>query len=73
MQFATRLLGLKDAKGRPIDLPYKNKVLEFPGGLEVKDPILSPLWCGFDPWSGNFGMCRCGQKINKVLNDFLKL
>ena len=29
---------------------------EFPGGLEVKDLILSLLWLRFDPWPGNFCM-----------------
>lgn len=28
--------------------------LEFPGGLGVKNPVLSPLWQGFDPWTRNF-------------------
>ena len=36
----------------------KKKILqrgrEFPGGLAVKDPVLSLLWCGFYPWPGNF-------------------
>ena len=27
---------------------------EFPGGLAVKDPVLSLLWQRFDPWPGNF-------------------
>ena len=31
-------------------------VLEFPGDLVVKDPALSLLWLGFDPWQGNFHM-----------------
>ena len=29
---------------------------EFPGGLEVKDLVLSLLWRAFDPWPGNTGM-----------------
>ena len=34
-----------------------NKFLKvFPGGLEVKDPALSLLWCRFDPWPKNFSM-----------------
>ena len=38
------------------------KHLEFPGGLVVKDLMLSLLWlrslpwCGFDPWPENFHM-----------------
>ena len=27
---------------------------EFPGGLEVKDLVLSFLWFGFDLWPRNF-------------------
>ena len=27
---------------------------ELPGGLVVKDPTLSLLWCGFHPLPGNF-------------------
>jgi len=26
---------------------------EFPGGLRVKDLVLSLQWHGFNPWSGN--------------------
>ena len=22
----------------------------------IRDPVLSPLWCGFDPWPGNLHM-----------------
>ena len=29
---------------------------EFPGGLVVKDLVLSLLWLGFSPWPGDFGM-----------------
>ena len=33
---------------------------ESPGGLVVKDPTLSLLWHGFDPWPRNFCMlCVC--------------
>ena len=28
--------------------------VEFPGGLAVKDSVLSLLWLRFDPWPGNF-------------------
>ena len=28
-----------------------NRTLEFPGHLVAKDPALSLLWLGFDPWS----------------------
>ena len=27
-----------------------------PVAHQVKDPALSLLWCGFDPWPGNFHM-----------------
>jgi len=29
-------------------------LLEFPGGIVVKDPALSFLWHGFNPWPGVF-------------------
>lgn len=29
-------------------------MMEFPGGLSVKDLMLSLLSLGFDPWPGNF-------------------
>ena len=43
--------------------------LEFPGGLAVKEPVLSLpwlwflLWYRFDPWPGNFQMpsACCGR------------
>ena len=38
---------------------------EFPGGLAVKDLMLSLLWCRFDPWAGNFCMPGLKPKINK--------
>ena len=34
----------------------KTKILEFPGGLAIKDLVLSLLWLRFDPWPGNFHM-----------------
>ena len=30
--------------------------------LRVKDPALSLLWLGFDPWPGNFHMPRVKKK-----------
>ena len=27
---------------------------EFPGGLVVKDPVLSLLWLRFEPWPENW-------------------
>ena len=35
---------------------------EFPGGLVVKDLVLSPLWLGFDPCPGNFHMLQAWPK-----------
>ena len=31
----------------------------------VKDPALSLLWCGFDPWPGKFHMLWVWQKKKK--------
>ena len=30
------------------------KTPEFPGGLALKDSVLSLLWLRFDPWPGKF-------------------
>ena len=38
---------------------------EFPGGLAVKNLALSLLWCGLDPWPGNFHMPWVQQKRRK--------
>ena len=39
---------------------------EFPGGIVIKDPVLSLLWCRFDPWSGNLHMLRVQpQKLKR--------
>ena len=34
------------------------KKQEFPGGLSIKDPVLSLLWHGLDPWPRNFCMAQ---------------
>lgn len=34
----------------------KLSILEFPGGLVIKDPALSLLWLGFSLWPRNFWM-----------------
>ena len=39
--------------------------LEFPGGLTVKDLVLSLLWLRFDLWPGNFCMPWMWQKKKK--------
>ena len=42
--------------------------MEFPGGLEVQRSGVSllwlrtVLWCGFDPWPGNFCMLWGGME-----------
>ena len=46
-------------------LPTLRVGVEFPGGLAVKDPALSLLWCGFDPWPRNFYMPRVWPKKKK--------
>ena len=38
---------------------------ELPGGLRVKGPVLSLLWCGLDPWPGNFHMSWVWPKKKK--------
>ena len=48
----------RDRKGSYLLNPghFKAQLLEFPGYLMVKDPVLSLLWLPFDPWPGNFCM-----------------
>ena len=36
----------------------------------VKDPALSLLWCGFDPWPGKFHMLWVWQKKKKKKADW---
>ena len=38
---------------------------EFPGGLVVKDSVLSLLWLRFDPWPRNFLMPLMWPKKEK--------
>ena len=47
---------------------------------QVKDPVLSLLWlrpllwCGFDPWPGNFRMLRAWlKKKNQLLRNKMKV
>ena len=42
------------------------KLKEFPGGLVVKDPVLSLLWHRFSPWPANFHMPHMQPKKKKV-------
>ena len=46
-------------------MSYKGLGREFPGGLEVKNLVLSWQWRRFHPWPGNFCMLRVWPKINK--------
>ena len=41
------------------------EVWEYPGGLVVKDPVLSLLWFGFDPWPGSSKMQKEWSKKKK--------
>ena len=40
-------------------------ILEFPGGLAIKDLVLSLLWLWFDPWLRNFHIPQACQKKKK--------
>lgn len=40
-------------------------------GLEVKDSVLSPLWCGFHPWPGSVYMQHAQPKVNKIKKSFV--
>ena len=50
--------------------PIKTTDTQFPGGLAVKYPVLSPLWHGFDPWPGNFQVPRA-QPNHRCLGEAL--
>ena len=43
----------------------KAALLEFPGGLAVKDLALSLLWLGLDAWLGNFPMLSRAKRKGK--------
>ena len=71
---SSRLPGLSSAwgggtPGQPGGLTRylckKPHLLEFPGGLAVKDPVLPLLWWGFHPWPGNFCRPRVRPKKEK--------
>ena len=47
-------------------------VLEFPGGLEVKDSMWSLLWQGLIPGLGTFVCCVPSQKKKKKKSIVLK-
>ena len=46
----------------------KKKKQVFPGGLQVKNLVLSLLWFGFDPWPKNFHMPWAWPKNKKKKN-----
>ena len=46
----------------PLFIKLRKHLLEFPGGLAVRDSMLSLLWLRFDPWPGNFCMPRMQPK-----------
>ena len=56
------LLGREYIKLTIIQINQNTSEREFPGGLLVKDPALSLLWLGFDPWPGNFCMLQAWPK-----------
>lgn len=47
-------------------------ILEFPGGVAVKDLALSLLWFRFDPWTGTSAYCGCIQKKKQKQKTKLK-
>jgi len=49
------------------------KMQEFPGGLAVKDPVLSLLRPGFEPWPGNFHIPWGTAKKKKKKKRKLKI
>ena len=40
-------------------------IQEFPGGLVVKDLMMSLLWLGYRPWSRSFWILWAGPKKKK--------
>ena len=50
---------------------FKNNPWEFPGGLVVKNSVLSLLWLGFNPRPGNFCYVTRVEKnkTNKQTNN----
>ena len=54
-------LGTEPCAEPQFSLPQSEK-REFPGGPGVKDWVVSLLWCGFDPWPGNFHTPTPGVK-----------
>ena len=50
----------------------KSQAEEVRGSLVawwVKDPVLSLLWWGFDPWPGNFCMLQPWPKKKKKIKE----
>ena len=52
-------------------LKKKNHIGEFPGGLEIKDLVLSLLWPGFHPWPKNFCMWWASKKKKKRKKNYI--
>ena len=44
-------------------------VLEFPGGLAIKDSAFSPLWLGTVPGQGTSACHGCNQRKKKKKPD----
>ena len=43
----------------------RKKFQEFPGGLAIKDLVLSLLWLEIEPWPGTSTCCGCSQNRKK--------
>ena len=52
-----------------LETSKKSQFREFHGGIVLKDPTLSLLWCKFSPWSGNFCMLGVTKRKKKVNAD----
>ena len=46
--------------------------MEFPGGLAIKDSVLSLLWLRFDPCPGRFHRCSKTNKQTKKIKNQAK-
>ena len=70
---------LQALKTITVNVTFRNKSWEFPGGPVVRTPRFHCWGCGFSPWLGNWDptsqAVQCGQKKrNKSPNsDFLSM
>ena len=56
-QYSNRRVGRREEEEHVATKGFvKKQVVEFPGGVGVKDLASSLLWLRFDPWPGNFCM-----------------